>query len=495
MTVLLAVAAGSALAWAHLITLHGRFWTTGVRLPAAAAPDRWPSVAVIVPARNEAEILTQTLPALLRQRYPGTARVVLADDDSTDATGAVAAATAARPGPGERAAGLLPLTVVRPDPRPPGWTGKLWALQRGLAEAADADYILFTDADIVHAPDSLARLVAAAVTGVPPGTAAPTELVSVMARLRARTGWERLLLPAFSYFFGLLYPFRWVSREGGRTAAAAGGCLLIHRATLDGVGGLARISAALIDDVSLARAVKRGGARIWLGLAAGVDSVRPYPRLADLWQMVSRSAFTQLRYSAVLLALTGAGLLATFLGPPAALIAGLVAGDAPVAACGAVGWALMAATYLPTVRWYRQPGWLALSLPVAAVLYLLMTVDSAGRHWLGPTGEAGATRLSWGTFVPASLDQLPGLREGSARWRKMWDLPRLPAPGLPEPARKTCRAVGRHSGGARNRSGYEPSAGRVAPACPRPARGRSGQGRWAPARAVAGRRCASTGGR
>jgi hopene-associated glycosyltransferase HpnB len=379
---LLVLSGVALLAWVWLALFRGLFWRTDQRLPAGARIDPWPSVAIVVPARDEAEVLPLSLPTLLGQDYPGPARVVVVDDDSADGTAALAASLAEPGG--------LPLAVIAPGQPPPGWTGKVWAMHAGVAEADEVDFILLTDADIAHPPDCLARLVEAA-------TARRLDLVSQLARLRVRTRWERLILPAFAYFFALLYPFRWVNRPGIRTAAAAGGCLLLRRPALQQAGGLAAIRGALIDDVALARAVKRSGGRIFLGFADRIDSLRPYPTLASLWHMVSRSAYAQLRHSMLLLASTVAGLALVFAVPPAATVAGAVGGSAATLVIGAAGWLLMAATYLPILRYYRQPWAAALLLPFTATLYLAMTVHSAVRHrqyggatWKGRTYPAPA---------------------------------------------------------------------------------------------------------
>jgi len=374
----LVLLAGLSLAvWVWLALLRGMFWRTDQRLPGAPDPKRWPPVAVVVPARNEAAVLPATLPTLVGQDYPGEVRVILVDDDSTDGTGELAARISDT------------VTVVRPGPPPPGWTGKLWALRAGVEAAGEVEYLLFTDADIAHRPDSLAALVRAA-------TGHRLDLVSQMARLRVRTGWERLIVPAFVYFFALLYPFRWSNRPGARTAAAAGGCSLVRRAALERAGGVSAIRGAVIDDVALARALKRSGSRTYLGLADRVDSVRPYPTLASLWQMVARSAYAQLRHSVILLAGTVLGLALVFGVPPATAVLGAVRGDLVVLALGAAAWLLMAALYLPMLRYYRQPAVTALLLPFTAGLYLLMTVDSAVQHyrgrgaaWKGRTYPAG----------------------------------------------------------------------------------------------------------
>ncbi|MFJ6666700.1 glycosyltransferase [Streptomyces sp. NPDC091383] len=365
------ITAVSLAAWCWLLLFQGFFWRTDVRLPRRREPDAWPSVCVVVPARDEAAVLPASLPSLLAQDYPGRAEVFLVDDGSADGTGELARALSERHGG-------LPLTVGSPGEPPAGWTGKLWAVRHGiaLARAREPEYLLLTDADIAHAPDSLRELVAAAHGG-------GFDVVSQMARLRVESRWERLVVPAFVYFFAQLYPFRWIGRERARTAAAAGGCVLLRAGMAEKARIPDAIRHAVIDDVALARAVKGAGGRVWLGLADRVDSVRPYPRLGDLWRMVSRSAYAQLRHSPPLLLGTVAGLALVYLVPPAAVVAGAAAGSAPVAVVGALAWAVMTGTYTPMLRYYRQPLWLAPLLPYTAFLYLLMTVDSAVRHYRG----------------------------------------------------------------------------------------------------------------
>ncbi|MFF3643494.1 glycosyltransferase [Streptomyces sp. NPDC002564] len=365
------IAAGSLAAWLWLLLGQGFFWRTDVRLPPCGEPGRWPSVAVVVPARDEAAVLPASLPSLLAQDYPGRAEIFLVDDGSSDGTGELARALAERHGG-------LPLTVGSPGEPPAGWTGKLWAVRHGigLARARGPEYLLLTDADIAHEPDSLRRLVAAADHG-------RFDLVSQMARLRVESLWERLVVPAFVYFFAQLYPFRRIGRKGARTAAAAGGCVLLRTEAAERARIPDAIRQAVIDDVALARAVKRSGGHIWLGLAERVDSVRPYPGLGDLWRMVSRSAYAQLRHQPLLLLGTVAGLAVVYLAPPVALCAGLATGNAVAAGAGGLAWLVMTATYLPMLRYYRQPLWLAPLLPGTAFLYLLMTVDSAVQHYRG----------------------------------------------------------------------------------------------------------------
>ncbi|MDF2265195.1 glycosyltransferase [Streptomyces coacervatus] len=365
------IAAVSLAAWLWLLLCQGFFWRTDVRLPPRQDPDEWPSVCVVVPARDEAAVLPASLPSLLAQEYPGRAEIFLVDDGSSDGTGALARELA-------DAHNRLPLTVASPGEPPAGWTGKLWAVRHGigLARAREPEYLLLTDADIAHAPDSLRELVAAARSG-------GFDVVSQMARLRVESRWERLVVPAFVYFFAQLYPFRRIGRRGTRTAAAAGGCVLLRTDAAERARIPDAIRHAVIDDVALARAVKGSGGRIWLGLADRVDSVRPYPRLHDLWRMVSRSAYAQLRHNPLLLLGTVLGLALVYLVPPVALVAGLGTGDTAAALVGGLAWLVMTGTYIPMLRYYRQPLWPAPLLPFTAFLYLLMTVDSAVQHYRG----------------------------------------------------------------------------------------------------------------
>ena len=388
----------AAVAWAYLVAGHGGYWRTSEWLPRVTRePDAWPDVVAVVPARNEAEMLPATLPALLGQEYPGTLTVIVVDDGSSDGTGEVAARIA-RESP-------RPLRVIPGTPPPaPGagdgrWAGKVWAMAQGLRAAGPGGYVLFTDADIAWQAHTLRRLVAAAEGD-------DRDLVSQMALLRAATGWERVIVPAFVYFFAQLYPFRRVNAPGSRTAAAAGGCMLVRRGALARSGGLAPISGALIDDVAIGRMIKRQRGRCWLGLTRQVVSVRPYPRLASLWQMVARSAYTQLNYSPALLAATLIGLLFLYALPPAGAVIGLAAllagGKVPgpaalTAGAGLAGWALMSLSYLPMLRLYRLSPLRAPGLPLIALLYAGMTADSARRHYAGRgaewRGRTNQTRL------------------------------------------------------------------------------------------------------
>ena len=390
----------AAVVWAYLVAGHGGYWRTSEWLPPVTRePDAWPDVVAVVPARNEADMLPATLPALLGQEYPGALTVIVVDDGSSDGTGEVAARIGRLSG--------RPLRVIPGTAAPPGWAGKVRAMAEGLgaagipaaapagpvlADPAPAGYVLFTDADIAWEARTLRRLVAAAEGD-------DRDLVSQMALLRTATGWERVVVPAFVYFFAQLYPFRRVNVPGSRTAAAAGGCMLVRRGALEKSGGLAPISGALIDDVAMGRMIKRQRGRCWLGLSRQVVSVRPYPGLASLWQMVARSAYTQLNYSPALLAATILGLLFLYVLPPAGAVTGiavlLVGGTGPAGAgpaalaagTGLAGWALMSLSYLPMLRLYRLSPLRAPGLPLIALLYAGMTADSARRHYTGRGAE------------------------------------------------------------------------------------------------------------
>ena len=379
---LCALTSAATLAWLYLLTLHGGYWRTGHRLPPGGrGSGPFPSVTAVVPARNEADILPACLPTLLRQEYQGRFSVIVVDDDSTDDTAKIATELGAATPERE-------VAVVSARPTPAGWAGKVWAMSEG-AQAVNAEYILFTDADIAYAPGTLARLATAAADG-------DYVLVSQMALLRTGNRAEKLLIPAFVYFFAQLYPFRRVSRARSRTAAAAGGCMLVRASNLAAAGGLAPIRDARIDDVALGKLLKRAGGHCWLGLTTDVLSMRPYDRFADIWDMVARSAYTQLRYSLALTAGAVLGLAWLYLLPPAAALAGLAllaAGAtatwsaAWLAAAGLAGWLLMAVSYIPMLRLYRLSPLRGLTLPLIAALYAAMTADSARRHHRGRGGE------------------------------------------------------------------------------------------------------------
>jgi hopene-associated glycosyltransferase HpnB len=365
------VLAGMSLGiWIYLLLLRGNFWREGVQTP-APAPTRWPKVVAVIPARNEAEHVGEAVGSLLRQDYSGEFSVILVDDHSSDGTAEVARAAAAGAEAGDR------LAVLRARDLPQGWTGKLWALSEGIAEAErhspPPELILLTDADVVHHATNLRELAARVAAG--------TDLASLMVRLRMESFAERFLVPAFVFFFEMLYPFAYIRDSRNPTAGAAGGCVLIRREALRRIGGIGAIRGEIIDDCALARAVKRGGP-IWLGLTTEARSLRAYPALGDIWRMVARTAYAQLRYSPLLLAATVLGMALTFLAPVAVAVSGTEA-----AWLGISAWAAMALSYLPTLRLYEQsPVWAPL-LPLIALVYIAATVESARRHWLGRGGE------------------------------------------------------------------------------------------------------------
>lgn len=358
--------------WVYLLLFHHGFWRADQRLPRAAPRGAWPRVLAVVPARNEAASIARCVASLTAQAYEGPLDIVVVDDQSTDGTGDIA-----------RSAARGKAQVIPGEPLPPGWSGKLWALDTGLRHATvlpAADYVWFSDADIVHEPDVLTDLVAHAEDR-------RLDLVSLMARLHCVHFWERLIVPAFVFFFQMLYPFPAVNDPRSRISGAAGGCVLLRRRALERIGGVAAIRADLIDDCALAAAVKRSGGPIWLGLAERTESLRASPSLGDLWQMIARTAFTQLRYSVPLLAGTLAGLAVTFIAPPLLLVTSPVHQNMIAASCGALAWAGMAAAYLPTLRDYGRRAPESLLLPFTAALYGAMTLDSAINRWRGSTSR------------------------------------------------------------------------------------------------------------
>ena len=365
-----ALAALTALIWLALLFGRGFYWLSAVRDDeGVAGPARWPSVSAVIPARNEAAVIGEAVGSLLRQDYPGALSVIVVDDDSDDGTGALAAAAGQGAPHG--------VTVLMGAALPPGWTGKLWALKQGIAaaEASAPDFLLLTDADIAHRPDSLSWLVAKASRD-------GTVLTSFMAKLRCESLAERSHVPAFIYFFEMLYPFAWVRQPKARTAAAAGGCVLLTTEALRAAGGIESIRNALIDDCSLARRLKAVGP-IWLGLTDRVHSIRPYETFADVRQMISRSAYAQLNFSPWLLAGTLIGMFVTYLAAP--LLA--IFGHGWPQWVGIAVWAAMALSFVPTLRFYRlSPLW-GIALPAIAMLYALYTFDSAWKHWRRRGGQ------------------------------------------------------------------------------------------------------------
>ncbi len=353
--------------WVYLIVARGGFWRCASRLePVAKLTHDAPSVVAVVPARDEAQVITQCIVSLLRQEYPGEFGIVLVDDHSSDDTAEIARRAACSIGAEAR------LRIVAAPALAAGWTGKLWALKTGTTALETAgqgpEYLWLTDADIAYAPDALRALVAKAQSG---GLA----LTSIMASLRSESPAERALVPAFVFFFQMLYPFAWVNDAARRTAAAAGGCMLVRREVLDRAGGLDAIRNALIDDCALAKRVKPHGA-IWLGFSDKVKSLRAYGSLGEIRRMVARTAYCQLRYSPLRLAFTAIALSVTFLAPP--VLAFAADGAARVLAIAA--WVLMGAAFQPTLRFYRASAAWGWALPLVAAVYLMFTMDSALQH-------------------------------------------------------------------------------------------------------------------
>lgn len=362
----------SVLAWLYLLFARGGFWRVSKYLPPAELTARSSTVAVIIPARNEAGVIGQSIASLLNQVGGHETHIFLVDDASTDGTAEAAHQAAAQV---DRAADL---TIIQAGPLPAGWTGKLWALQQGIeaAQLLVPQYFLFTDADILHAPDNIAALVAVAQNG-------SYDLASFMVRLHCAGPAEKLLIPAFVFFFFKLYPTLWISDSHRKTAGAAGGSILVRPEALARAGGIAAIRNEIIDDCALAKAVKHHGGKLWLGLTPTTVSLRPYNTFREIGRMISRTAFNQLNHSFWLLLAALIGLALIYLLPPLLLLSAH-----PLAMIlGGVAWMLMAIAYLPTIRFYRlNPLW-AVTLPLTTLFYMGATLYSAFRFWSGHGGE------------------------------------------------------------------------------------------------------------
>jgi hopene-associated glycosyltransferase HpnB len=363
---------GSLLAWLSLLLFRGGYWRCD-QLLAGTKPDltEWPNVVAVIPARDEAESIQQAVTSLLKQSFRGSLQIIVVDDNSSDETADIVAAMN-----DER------VEVISGKPLPENWAGKMWAVAQGVDYAAakfpKTPYLLLTDADIEHGQGFLSRLVAKAEKD-------HLDLVSLMVRLRCETLWEALLIPPFVYFFQKLFPFPWVNKPRRKTAAAAGGCMLVRWTALHRIGGISRIRDRVIDDCALAAAIKSGGP-IWLGLAETSHSLRGYDRLGGIWDMVARTAFVQLRRSNLLVALSILGMMFLYLVPPIALIYGVKNVDLAVVVFGAAGWSVMAASIVPTLKLYGLNAAYSVLLPVAGSLYVAMTISSASRDRRGKGG-------------------------------------------------------------------------------------------------------------
>jgi len=358
--------------WLYLLLARGSFWRLSEDKIEPRQLEDWPRVVAVVPARNEATAISQAISSIAKQDHPGEFSIIVVDDHSEDGTAALAQQAANESGASQR------LKIHSAAPLAPGWTGKLWALNEGISATSEkgVEFFWFTDADIEHAPDTLRRLVFRAEKN-------SLDLTSLMVLLQANTFAERLLIPAFLYFFLLLYPPRWIADPNASTAGAAGGCILLRRNVLAPIGGIASIRGEVIDDCALARAVKKNGGKIWMGLTRVSVSLRGYGTFAEIRDLIARTAFTQLHYSFAFLAVALAGLFGTFLLPWILFFA--YPGEAWLLVDTAI--ALMTATFLVTVRFYNLSAAWALTLPFAAVFYGYATCVSAVRYWLGRGGQ------------------------------------------------------------------------------------------------------------
>jgi len=358
--------------WIYLLVGRGHFWRVREDEFKAKSLKNWPRIVAVVPARNESTTIARAVSSLAKQDYPGEFSIVLVDDQSDDGTATLAQQAATECGAAQR------VEIVSAVPPEPGWTGKLWALNQGVQVAAKhaTEYFWFTDADIEHAPDTLRRLVSLAEEEA-------LDLASLMVLLQTETFSERLLIPPFLYFFLMLYPPRWIADSKARTAGAAGGCILLRRQALERIGGYAAICGEVIDDCALARAVKKSCGKIWMGLTRSSVSLRSYGTFVEIRDLIARTAFTQLRYSSVLLLGTLAGLFVTYLLPWICFFTL----DDPGWLLASTAISIMTATYGITVRFYRLPWLWALTLPFAAIFYAYATLLSAVRYWLGRGGQ------------------------------------------------------------------------------------------------------------
>lgn len=371
------IAIASLFIWLGLLLFWGQFWL-GVRLsPNQKTLKSYPNVWAVIPARDEADVIAQSLNSVLNQDYPGSLSVVLVDDKSTDDTAKIALENT------NNVAKNRQFHLVSGQPLPPEWKGKLWALNQGInyakKQSNSPDYILLTDADIKHHKSNLTELITKAENE-------NLDLVSLMVFLRCQSLWEKLLIPAFVFFFQKLYPFKLANKPQSFIAAAAGGCILIKADIIEKLGGISSFKNALIDDCTLAKKVKLHQGKIWLGLTDKTISLRPYDSLKSIWDMVARTAFNQLNYSWLLLIGTVLGLTLVYLVPPVAIIWGFMTPSTMLIIIGSITWLLMSIAYFPTIKLYQlSPLW-SLCLPAIAILYGLMTIDSAIKHLQGKGG-------------------------------------------------------------------------------------------------------------
>lgn len=367
MIILYLVVVLSLILWLILFFFRGGFWCADQIIETEVENlETWPSVGIVIPARNEEKYITTALESLISQNYPGRFQITVVNDNSDDDTlGAI------------KKIKDQSITVLNGSPLPKSWTGKLWALKQGIENSnknnPDLDYYLLTDADVKHSPETLRTLVAKAEQE-------NLKLISLMVLLNCSYFWEKLLIPAFVFFFQKLYPFRWVNNPTKSAAGAAGGYILIRRPALESAGGVDTIASEIIDDCAIGQMIKQTGS-IWLGLTKDVKSLRNYSNLSEIWAMVIRTAFVQLNYSITSLLVTISGMIIIYLIPPFTLVLGILLGEEFLISLAIICWIIMTTAYLPTHQLYKRPAWEALLLPIAAIIYSMMTIDSARRYW------------------------------------------------------------------------------------------------------------------
>ena len=373
MIILTILSSISLMIWLYLALLHGNFWNPP-SIKKAKKISKYPEITILIPARNEAKYIKNSLMSLLRQNYEGKYRAIVVDDSSSDATLEIVKGISKKNNK---------IHVMQGKVLKEGWAGKVWAQYQGInfikKKFPNSKYILFTDADIAHSPNNLKNLTIKAESE-------SLDLVSLMVLLKANNFSEKILIPAFVFFFQKLYPFEWVNDPRRKIAAAAGGCMLVNYFTLKKSGGIEKIKNQIIDDCALARILKKNG-RIWLGITKETKSLRNYKKISEIWSMVTRSAYDQLNYSILLLIICAFGMFCTYMIPVIALSVGFFDENNYLFFTGLIAWFIMSYTYIPTLRNFNEKSFMATFLPIASIFYTLTTIDSARMHLWGSGGS------------------------------------------------------------------------------------------------------------